>query len=156
MLKALNVLTEYKNPVLDGVIEADETYLLHSYKGKKKDMPQAPRKRGEPAMKRGISKEQVCILVASGRGKNSRMQASCLPHPTGQNIKEHLEGHITRESTLVTDGHPSYNLACKVLDMTHIQLSSSKGVKGYLSHSNCQFYTQSFQRFSHPLQRCGF
>ncbi len=30
MLKALNVLTEYKNPVLDGVIEADETYLLHS------------------------------------------------------------------------------------------------------------------------------
>ncbi|MCY4443579.1 MAG: hypothetical protein OXC44_02130 [Proteobacteria bacterium] len=58
-------------------------------------MPRASRKRGEPAMKRGISKEQVCILVASDRGKNSRMQASCLLHPTGQKIKEHLEGHVT-------------------------------------------------------------
>ncbi len=46
MLKALNVLTAYKKSTLDGVIKTDEIYLLLSYKGKKKNMPQAPRKRG--------------------------------------------------------------------------------------------------------------
>ncbi|MBW2742679.1 MAG: IS1 family transposase, partial [Deltaproteobacteria bacterium] len=52
--------------VLQGITEADETYLLESSKGSRK-LDRKPRKRGGSATKRGLSKEQVCILIARDR-----------------------------------------------------------------------------------------
>ena len=48
---------------LHGITEADETYFLESEKGARK-LSRLARKRGGSATKRGISKEQVCVLVA--------------------------------------------------------------------------------------------
>ena len=53
-------------PVLQGITEADETYLLESNKGSRK-LDRKPRKRGGRATKRGLSKEQICILIARDR-----------------------------------------------------------------------------------------
>ena len=48
---------------LAGIAEADETFFLHSRKGKR-GLERKPRRRGGRAAKRGLSKEQVPVLVA--------------------------------------------------------------------------------------------
>lgn len=51
---------------LTGIVEADETFILASEKGSNK-LSRPPRKRGGKASKRGLSKQQICILVARDR-----------------------------------------------------------------------------------------
>ena len=51
---------------LHGIAEADECYLLESEKGARR-MTRPARRRGGHARQRGISNEQVCILVARDR-----------------------------------------------------------------------------------------
>jgi hypothetical protein len=48
---------------LDGVVEADETFLPLSFKGHHKNfsLPRPAKHRGEPATRRGLSREQVCV-----------------------------------------------------------------------------------------------
>jgi transposase-like protein len=55
---------------LNGIAEADETFLLESQKGAR-NLQRPARERGGKASKRGISKEQVCILVARDRSGNT-------------------------------------------------------------------------------------
>lgn len=51
---------------LHGITEADETYFLESDKGARK-LPRRARRRGGAASKRGVSREQVCVLIARDR-----------------------------------------------------------------------------------------
>lgn len=52
---------------LVGIAEADETYFLESFKGLKKDMLREPHKRGSKASKRGLSDEQIPVLICRDR-----------------------------------------------------------------------------------------
>jgi len=52
--------------VLQGITEADETYLLESNKGSRK-LDRRPRKRGGQRTKHWLSKEQISNLVARDR-----------------------------------------------------------------------------------------
>ncbi len=52
---------------LNSIVESDETFFLESHKGRKRVTFQKPRKRGGVAKKRGISNEQVCVLVVIDR-----------------------------------------------------------------------------------------
>ncbi len=52
---------------LAGIVEADETFVLESRKGER-NLNRRPRRRGGKARKRGLSREQVPILVAADRG----------------------------------------------------------------------------------------
>ena len=51
---------------LTGIVEADETYVLKSRKGQRK-LGRKARRRGGKASKRGLSDEQVPVLVAADR-----------------------------------------------------------------------------------------
>ena len=62
----LSVPRGVKPASLTGVAEMDETYFLESYKGRKV-VGRAPRKRGGRAAKRGLSREQIPVLVARDR-----------------------------------------------------------------------------------------
>lgn len=53
-----------------GIVEMDETYFLYSQKGSRDIKDREPRERGGAAKKRGISNEQVCVLVARDIGIN--------------------------------------------------------------------------------------
>ena len=69
-LAALNL---DKPASLSGLVEADETFILESFKGKRTDLPRKPRKRGGKASKRGLSAEQIPVIVARDRtGGNHR------------------------------------------------------------------------------------
>ncbi|MCB1986386.1 MAG: IS1 family transposase [Nitrosomonas sp.] len=52
-----------KTTHLTGITEADETFFLESLKGKKREMKRAARKRGSKASKRGLSFEQIPVLI---------------------------------------------------------------------------------------------
>lgn len=62
--KILDALQNMMNEVeLDGVVEADETFMPLSFKGHHKNfnLPRLSKRRGSPASMRGLSKEQVCV-----------------------------------------------------------------------------------------------
>lgn len=63
-LAALNL---DKPQQLSGIVEADETFILESFKGRRGMLGRAPRKRGGKASKRGMSSEQIPVIVARDR-----------------------------------------------------------------------------------------
>jgi len=52
---------------LSGVVEADETFILESFKGRRGGLARAARRRGGKAAKRGLSAEQIPVVVARDR-----------------------------------------------------------------------------------------
>jgi transposase-like protein len=56
-----------KPKAMAGIVEGDETFILESFKGKRSDMPRKPRKRGGKSAKRGLSAEQIPVIVARDR-----------------------------------------------------------------------------------------
>ncbi len=61
---------QQSSDLLKGIVEADETFVLPSFRGqakKRQEAKRSPRKRGGKAQKRDLSKEQVPILYATDR-----------------------------------------------------------------------------------------
>jgi transposase-like protein len=109
---------------LKGIVEADETYVLTSRKGAKK-LDRKPRKRGGVAQKRGLSKEQVPILVAADRSGTTF--TAVLPDTTAATIGAHLEGAIECDALLVTDAAPFFPPSARSLGVTHESLDQKAG-----------------------------
>jgi transposase-like protein len=85
-----------------GIIESDETFILESYKGKRSDMPRAPRKRGGKAAKRGLSAEQIPVLVA--RDRSGATIDAVLPKLNRVSIAAALGGVVTPANQFCRDG----------------------------------------------------
>jgi transposase-like protein len=86
---------------LDGIAEADETYFLESFKGSR-SLPRPPRRRGGKAAKRGLSKEQVPVLVA--RDRHGHTLDAILPDQSKASVKQVLKGALTADNILCIDG----------------------------------------------------
>ncbi len=67
--KVLSSLKQMDFEKFSGIVEMDETYSLYSEKGKRNIEGRKPRKRGGSSKFRGISHEQVCVLIARDRQK---------------------------------------------------------------------------------------
>jgi len=63
----LAALAGDKPKTLAGIVEGDETFILESFKGKRSGMPRKARKRGGKSAKRGLSAEQIPVIVARDR-----------------------------------------------------------------------------------------
>jgi transposase-like protein len=63
----LAALTLDKPERLGGLVEADEIFVLESFKGRRGKLPRPARSRGGKAGKRGLSKEQIPVIVARDR-----------------------------------------------------------------------------------------
>jgi transposase-like protein len=112
------------NPMLQGIVEADEAYVLRSEKGDR-TLEREPRHRGGKATKRGLSHEQVPILVAADRGGSTL--TAVLPSISGEAIKAVLEPVLRKDSLLVTDGAAYYPPCAAKLGITHEALNQSAG-----------------------------
>ena len=64
--RLLEAKRQPKCRALAGIVEADETFILESFKVPR-NLPQHPRKRGGKAGKPGLSAEQIPILIARDR-----------------------------------------------------------------------------------------
>lgn len=102
---------ERKQPAkLQGVVEADETFFLESFKGRRggsMTLGRKPKKRGTPAKKRGLSKEQIPVLVARDRA-NAATFTVVLPSRKGRDISAALSTRLSNDVVLMTDGATAY------------------------------------------------
>ena len=90
---------------LRGIVEADETFVLASRKGERR-LDRKPRKRGGKASKRGLSDEQIPILVAADRSGSTI--SAVLPSVCATAIETVLRPVLDADALLVTDGCTSY------------------------------------------------
>ena len=98
----LSALNLDKPQHLSGIVEADETFILESFKGKRSDLPRAARKRGGKASKRGLSMEQIPVMVA--RDRSGATIDAVLPRLDTASIMAALGNVITRPAELCCDG----------------------------------------------------
>src|SRR5271157_5873926 len=98
----LSALNLDKPQHLSGIVEADETFILESFKGKRRDLPRASRKRGGKAAKRGLSAEQIPVIVA--RDRTGATIDAVLPRLDAASITAALGQVITRPAELCCDG----------------------------------------------------
>ncbi len=111
---------------LAGIAEADETMFLLSFKGQR-TLPRKARKRGGKAAKRGLSHEQVPVLVARDR---SGATADCVLKATdGLTLAAALKPFVSADVVLCTDGSSALAAAARTLGVEHHAVNLSAGVR---------------------------
>ncbi len=128
---------------VEGVIEADETFFPISFKGNHKKsktftMPREPHKRGEKSVKRGISKEKVCVACAVDRTGNIIMDLICLGRMTHKQLEGFYGGHVGDSSIFCTDSHKSYIKFTQNLGLDHKRVKTGHYKEGlyHIQHIN--------------------
>ncbi len=133
--------------LLHGITEADETYLLESQKGSRK-LERKPRKRGGCASKPGISNEQVCILIARDRSKQTLDFVTGNGPITKTILTRDLKPSLDPDTLLISDGNPTYTAFCKAEKITHKVINLSQGqrvVDGAYHVQNINAYHSRFK-----------
>ena len=112
-----------KSVLLQGNVQADETYFHLSFKGAKK-LPEGrvPLSKIRGKKKRGLSREQVCVVCGVSKDYQSVSKIASLGKPTWNKIKTVLDGHIKDGSTFVTDSFTAYRQAVQQWDVHHIAI----------------------------------
>lgn len=98
----LEALSLDKPKNLSGIVEGDETFILESFKGKRSGIPRASRKRGGKAAKRGLSAEQIPVIVA--RDRSGATIDAVLPKLNRASITAALGGVVTPANQFCCDG----------------------------------------------------
>jgi len=126
---------------LHGITEVDETYFLESSKGAR-TLGRPARKRGGSATKRGISDEQICVLVARDRtGQTLDFVTGKGPVSKAQ-LRECLPPVLDPDALLVSDANASYHYFAKEAGISHeaVNLSAGARVKGAFYVQNVNAY----------------
>jgi transposase-like protein len=98
--------------LLEGVCEADETYILESQKGRKipDDYHREARKHGAKAQKRGISDEYICVCAAVERDGAAFSTAINRATPGKEELLNVFSGHVNGGTFLLSDGSKNYGV----------------------------------------------
>ena len=129
----LSLIQGLKDTKFDGIVEADETFFLESFKGSR-NLKRKPRKRGGKAKKPGLSKEQIPVLIV--RDRHGDTTDSVLPEVSTESITEILKPIIPKDALLCTDGATYYASFSKAEHIEHKTVIVSKGeyVKDHVVH----------------------
>jgi transposase-like protein len=138
---------------LSGIAEADEMYLLESHKGSR-TLARAPRKRGGKATKRGISNEQMCILVARDRTGQTLDWVPGKGPVTRKQLHEHLKERLQPDVLLVTDAHAAYRAFAREAGITHeaVNLQAGIRVRGAIHVQNVNAYHSRLRGWLQPFR----
>jgi transposase-like protein len=131
---------------LGGIVEADETYRLHSRKGERR-LDRPARQRGGRASKRGLSREQVPVLMATDR--RGGMVSGVLATASAEAVTAVLAPVLPSDALLVTDGAKCFSTFATQAGMTHEVLNQSAGerVRGDLPIQTVNNCHQRFKDF---------
>lgn len=123
-----------------GIVEADETFFLESFKGQRQ-LPRAPRHRGGVAGKRGINAEQIPVLVV--RDRNGQTADFKLPILDAIHVREKLGPLIDRDAILCTDSAGVYAAFARTSGIAHHTINVRRGrrvVDGVFQIQNVNAY----------------
>lgn len=117
----LQATAQHRPACESGIVEADETFLLESYKGQR-HLNRAPRKRGGV----GAHYERVAVLVVrdrSGQTADYRLEAIDTPH-----VSAVLAPLIVKDAILCTDGANVYRSVARRLGLTHRAINVQRSI----------------------------
>ena len=115
---------------LSGVVEADETFFLESFKGKRSGMPRPSKTRGTKAKKPGLSKEQIPVIVARDRSTGATMTAK-IASRSAKHIGEKLIPVLDKDSLLCSDGAKAYGVIGRKIGIEVKSIVSAKKTNPY-------------------------
>jgi len=90
----------------EGIVEADETFFLESFKGQR-HLPRASRRRGGVGKTRGTSDDQIPVLVV--RDRHQSTATIILERVDAEHVKAALSPLVDKDAILCTDGAAVYN-----------------------------------------------
>jgi IS1 family transposase len=133
---------------LHGIAEADEMYLLQSEKGAR-NLDRPARKRGGTASKRGISEEQVCILVARDRTGQTLDFVTGKGPVTKRQLHQCLPPILAEDVLLVTDSNAAYRYFAAEAGVSHesVNLRAGVRVRGAIHVQNVNAYHSRFREW---------
>ncbi|TBW07862.1 IS1595 family transposase [Azotobacter chroococcum subsp. isscasi] len=133
-----------------GIVEADETFFLESFKGQR-DLPRPPRQRGGSAKRRGLSAEQIPVLVVRDRsGQHADFQLEKLD---AAHVRERLHPLIDADAILCTDSAGVYAHFAKAEGITHrpVNPSQERRVDGPFHIQNVNAYDSRLKSWMIPF-----
>ena len=133
---------------LQGIMEADETYFLDSRKGSRK-LDRPARRRGGKVGKAGLSREQVCVLVARDRTGQTLDWVMGRGQMTKAELASVLLPVLATDVLLVSDGNPTCRFFAQNAHLSHeaINLSAGVRVKGAVHVQNVNAYHGRLKRW---------
>jgi transposase-like protein len=156
--KILDALQNMANSViLDGIIEADETFFPISYKGnhnksKTFAIPRKSHKRGHMKHLRGLSMEQVCVPCAVNRNGLSIAKVANLGRVSTKDLHKTYDGKIKEKSVICTDKMNSYKRFASANDLDLIQLKTGKSKQGIYHIQHINNYHSQLKRFIYSFK----
>ncbi len=101
------------NPAaLEGVCEADETYVLESVKGRKipAGYHRKPRKHGAKASKPGLSGEYICVCTSVDSDNRCMAEIVNRASPSQAEIEKVFGGKVSADTVILCDGSNRYDI----------------------------------------------
>ena len=114
--------------VLNGIVEADEMFLLESQKGSR-TLDRPPRRRGGRPAKRGISHELDCILVARDRNGRTVDAVTGRGALTVAQLERDLLPRLDAQALLVSDSHGAYRAFARKHKIGHAAVNLRAGLR---------------------------
>jgi transposase-like protein len=138
---------------LSGIAEVDEMYVLESHKGAR-TLERPARKRGGKATQRGISHEQMCILVARDRTGQTLDWVPGKGPVTRAQLHEHVKERLEPDVLLVTDAHAAYRAFAREAGITHapVNLQAGVRVRGAIHVQNVNAYHSRLRGWLLPFR----
>lgn len=118
---------------LGGIIEADETFFRRSFKGswcwrqQVEPPPRPPKKRAMPALKRGLSDEQVPVLVTRDRAGSTR--AVMLPDRSAHAIDRAIGEALPADAVLCSDTLRAFGVVARKRGIRHEPINARQGAR---------------------------
>ena len=137
---------------LNGIVEADETFLLESQKGSR-TLDRPARRRGGRATKPGISRELDCILVARDRNGRTVDAVTGRGALTAAQLEHDLLPRLDPQALLVSDSNAAYRAFARKHRIAHQTVNLRAGVRvrhglaGAVHVQNVNAYHQRFKNW---------
>lgn len=131
--RMLQIPIKTKAEHLHGIVEFDETYFLESHKGER-HLDRKPRKRGGKASQRGISSEQIPVLIVRDRSGNTT--DAVLQKSDQDSIADVMLPVLDKDILLCSDKKPVYKAFTKKNHLLHktVTVSAKEHVKDGVYH----------------------
>jgi transposase-like protein len=138
--KILSSLRANDFECLSGIVGADETTFLESEKGSSGITHRRPRKRGGKAKKRGLSAEQVTVVVGVDRKEQAVTMVAGKGQATAKQLDKLLGNLIDPDAEVCTDAAKNFAAFAQAKGLKHQPVNASAGerVRGifHIQHAN--------------------
>lgn len=141
---------------LDGIVEADETFLDLSFKGNHSrnafKLPREAHRRGHTQTQRGHSLHKVCLITAIDRESDTLIRVSNLGVPTAGDLTDTLHATMPAGTTLCTDRNSAYIALAKQESVNLVQLRGGRIKHGLFHIQNVNQLHSALKEFLRPFR----